>query len=164
MAERMMRKDKKKRVLFFDDEPFISKALANSLTLFEWDVTFVDNINDLFKELKNNSFDILLLDIMAPIPEMENSNVSFSEKEINEMDNGMNTGIVLARKIWEFNNNIPILFLTAIAVEHQQESINHFTDEGKTCYCLRKPEPAIKVQDTLNQLLNLKNKKKYNAE
>ena len=149
MAENI--KTIKNKVLFFDDEPFISKALADSLTFFEWDVTFVHDINCLFEELKNNSFDILILDIMAPVPEAKNEYVNFTNAEIKEMEGGMNTGIVLARKIWEFKKNIPILFLSA---KMRPNSIKQFNDSGKTCDCLRKPEFAQTISDRLEELID----------
>lgn len=114
MAERIMRKDKKKRVLYFDDESFISMALVKSLKFYDWDITFVDEINKLFKELKDHKFDIIIMDIMAPVPEIQNDFVCFTNAEINEMDEGMNTGVVLAKKIWrDIDSNLPILFLSA---------------------------------------------------
>ena len=149
MAEK--NKTIKNKVLFFDDEPFISKALANNLTFFEWDVTFVHDINCLFEEFKNNSFDILILDIMAPIPETQNEYISFSNAEIKEMESGMNTGIVLARKIWELKKNIPILFLSA---KMRPNSIKQFIDSGKICDCLRKPEFAKTISDRLHELID----------
>lgn len=143
----------KNKVLFFDDEPFISEALADSLTFLEWNVTFVNNINGLFEELKNNSFDILILDIMAPIPEIKNEYVNFTNAEIKEMEGGMNTGIVLARKIWEFKKSIPILFLSA---RLRPDSIKQFIDCGKTCDCLRKPELAQNISSKLQELIDNK--------
>ena len=101
----------KQKVLFFDDEPFISGKLAKSLELDDWDVTFVSEINDLFMELRSRQFGILILDIMAPIPEKENKHVNFTNNEIDKMDKGMNTGVILAEKIWrEINNDLPIIF------------------------------------------------------
>lgn len=119
----------KKKILYFDDEPFLSICLVDSLK-DDWDVTFVDRVDELFKELNRHKFDILILDIMAPIPEMEYPYVSFTNREIDEMDEGINTGVVLAEKIWtEIDGNYIILFLTARRVDTiSQLSRNHKYD------------------------------------
>lgn len=139
------------RILFFDDEPSISGAIAMNLDMEGWDITFVDEINELFMEIRSRQFEILILDIMAPTPEMENKYVNFTSKEIEEMDGGMNTGIVLAQKIWKFKKNAPILFLSA---KEQPESIDIFLSEGKKCGYLRKPPFPEDFSKSLNDLLN----------
>lgn len=140
-------------VLYFDDEPFISRALAENLSLcYDWKVTLISEIDDLFQELANNQYDILILDIMVPIPETDkNSTVKFTKKDIEKMEGGMSTGIVLAKKIWEIHGPIPILFLSA---RSRPDAITRFKEEGKRCEYLRKPELAETVDATLDQLLN----------
>lgn len=144
------KKEEKKKVLYFDDEPFITEALARSLELFGWDVRNVSEIDYLFNELKTHQFNVLILDIMAPVPNTENRYVSFTPEEIDKMDNGLNVGIVLAKKIWyELKMNIPILFLSAkknpIPEEPDLEKIK--------CDYLRKPQLAKDVEKKLNELL-----------
>lgn len=140
----------KNKVLFFDDEPFISNSLANSLELFGWNVSLVSSAEELFEEL-SDLYNILILDIMAPVPKSDFSSMSFSKTEIKDMENGMSTGIVLAKKIWEQNKKIPILFLSA---RRRPEVINTFMMEGRRCDCLRKPELAATIHQKLLQLLN----------
>ncbi len=141
-----------KRVLYFDDEQFISGALAQSLKLFGWDAILVSEIDDLFRELKTRQYDILIMDNMAPIPtQKENRYINFSSKEIDEMDMGLNAGVVLSKKIWkELNENIPILFLSAkknpIPVDPELSNYN--------CGYLRKPQLAKEVDEKLRQMLN----------
>lgn len=150
------KKEEKKKVLYFDDEPFITEALARSLELFGWDVIQVSEIDDLFKELKTRQFDIVILDLMAPIPNQKNKYVNFAMSEIDEMklSRGTNVGIILAKKIWkEVNTDTPILFLSAkrnpIPEEPELEQFK--------CDYLRKPQLARTVDDMLRVLLNLNN-------
>lgn len=144
---------KKKRILYFDDEPFISTALAQNLELFGWNVTLVSKAEDLFGKL-SEPFDVIILDIMAPIPDKRIESIEFNKKEIQQMDKGRNTGIVFATKIWDINNqelvNMPILFLSA---RKQPESINTFQKEGRKCACLRKPELVKTIHKKLEELL-----------
>lgn len=151
----MDKNEEKKKVLYFDDEPFITEALARSLELFGWNVRQVSKIDDLFKELKTRQFDIVILDIMASIPNQKNKYVNFSMSEIDEMtpSRGTNVGIILAKKIWkEVNTDTPILFLSArrnpIPEEPELRRIN--------CAYLRKPQLAKTIDEKLRELLNLK--------
>ena len=128
------------KILYFDDEPFISRALAEHLRLvYKREVTLVSEINELFDELKDNQYDIIILDIMTPVPDSH----IFTKREIKEMEGGMSTGIV--------NGSIPILFLTA---RSQPDAITHFKDEGRKCDWLRKPELAKTINEKLLELLN----------
>ncbi len=142
---------KKKMVLFFDDEPFITAALTHSLELFGWKVTLVSEIDVLFRELRTRQFDILIMDIMAPIPNKDNKYIDFTPKEIDEMDMGLNAGVVLSKKIWrEFSKDIPILFLSARR--------NPMADDSElkeyNCDYLRKPLFAEAVDKKLRDMLN----------
>lgn len=143
---------KKKRVLFYDYEPYLSRALADNLEPFGWKVTLVFDIDELFFYLQNHQYDIVILDIMAPVPETATDFVNFTNAEINEMNNGIDTGIVLAKKIWRNNSDIPILFLSA---RSQPDAISQFNIERKRCEYLKKPELSITINEILNKLLNL---------
>lgn len=143
--------EKKKRVLYFDDEPFISSSLARSLVTFNWDVTLISEIDDLFKELKSCRFDILIMDIMASIPNKENKYINFTPQEIDEMDMGLNAGIVFAKRIWkDINEAIPILFLSAKhnPIPEDSELRNH------NCDYLGKPQLARTIDKKLCDMLN----------
>lgn len=144
---------KKNRVLHFDDEPFQASALSNSLELHGWDATLVSEIDGLFKELNNNHYDVLIMDIMAPIPEHENDHVTFSPEEIRRMDRGMNTGIILTEKIWQLEGyrDIPVLFLSA---RNRPKIITQFLQLGHKCEYLRKPELTETIDEKLRELLS----------
>lgn len=139
----------KKKVLFFDDELFISRVLAESLQLFGWDVTLVSEINELFKIIKSECYDIIILDIMAPVPEIENESIIFTKNEIDEMDKGINTGVVVAKKIWELKQEIPILFLSAKQINNTIAQLPKARNFGY----IRKPEHARIISDKLLELL-----------
>lgn len=142
-------------VLFFDDEPFISESLAENLKLYGWKVCLVTDINKLIDTIIKGQFDILILDIMAPIPEKDNKHIHFSKEDINEMDRGINTGIVIAKKIWGYSEDrfkdLPILFLTAR--QRPDDILIQFKQNNRTCDCLRKPEYAVTVNESIKLLL-----------
>lgn len=141
--------NKQKRVLYLEDEPFIAKSLAVNLELFGWDVKLVSDIDAFFNELESSHFDNLILDIMIPVP---NSNGCFTEREISQMDDGMNTGVVLAKKVWSKDEyrDLPILFLSAKKDPRGEDP----TLSSPKCGYLRKPELAKTVNDKLNELLS----------
>lgn len=143
----------KKRVLYFDDEPFFTGALAKSLEIIGWNVTMVSKIDDLFKELRTRQFNILILDIMGPIPNMQNKYINFSAQEIDNMKayRGTNVGVMLAKRVWQdFKTNLPILFLSARSnpIPEDPELNNH------KCDYLGKPQLADAVDEKLKELLN----------
>lgn len=145
-----------KKVLHFDDEPFLSRAVGESLNLLdEWDVTLVAEIDELFRELQNNQYDAVIMDIMAPIPPLENEHVKFTQKEIEEMDGGINTGVVLAKKIMYTTQykDIPILFLTARSLSYIIDDPD-FANNNK-CGFIRKPALASDICNALQDLLNV---------
>ena len=144
---------KKKKALYFDDEPFLASALSINLKLLGWDVTFVDEIDRLFKELKNNHYDALIMDIMAPTPQHENDHVTFGSEEIQRMDRGLNTGVILTEKIWQLKEyrDIPVLFLSE---RNRQDEITLFLHSDHKCEYLRKPQLAKTIDEKLRELLS----------
>lgn len=141
------------KLLYFDDEPYLNIALARSLQLFNWDVTMVSEVDELFKELKTRQFNILILDLMAPVPNKENKYVNFTHEEIYEMKKlkGTNVGVIITKKIRnELKISTPILFLSAkknpIPEDFELKDIN--------CDYLRKPQLAKAVNEKLIELLN----------
>lgn len=141
-------------LLYFDDEPFFTSALAQSLEMLGWNVTMVSEIGDLFKELKTRQFNILILDIMAPIPNMQNKYINFSAQEIDDMKayRGTNVGVMLAKRVWQdFKSNLPILFLSARSnpIPEDPELNNN------KCDYLGKPQLAKAVDEKLKELLKM---------
>ncbi len=146
---------RRKRVLYFDDEPYITRAQAASLELLGWDVTQVSEIDELFKELRDSRFDIIILDMMSPLPNENNRYVNFTLEEIEEMDEGRNTGIVLAKRIWKQDSKLPILFMSAR--QFPDNAKDEFSHHGYRLAYLRKPELAKTVNDEMEKLLKDKN-------
>ncbi len=57
----------KDKILFAEDERELSKAITKILTINNYDVTSVYNGKEALSELKENSFNVIILDIMMPI-------------------------------------------------------------------------------------------------
>lgn len=140
----------KNRVLFFDDEEMTSNITAKALKAYHWDITVVSTIEDFFHELKFNDYDILIMDIMAPLTFLETDFVTLSKKDLKRMNNGMCTGIILTEKIWETEDyaDIPVLFYSA----KDKESFEPI--DGKKWYYLEKPEFVKNIHKELCRLLN----------
>lgn len=81
----------KASILLVEDEENLQESLKLNLELEGYEVTAVDNGLAALKAIKNEYFDLIILDIMLP-----------------EMD-----GIAVAENIRLQNNDVPILFLSA---------------------------------------------------
>lgn len=79
-----------KRVLVVDDEKLIVKGLKFSLEQDDMEVDVAYDGGEAFEKIKNNNYDIVLLDIMLPVY----------------------TGIEVCQLVREFSN-VPIIMLTA---------------------------------------------------
>ena len=79
-----------KKVLVVDDEKLIVKGLKFSLEQDDMEVDVAYDGGEAFEKIKNNSYDIVLLDIMIPVY----------------------TGIEVCQMVREFSN-VPIIMLTA---------------------------------------------------
>jgi CheY-like chemotaxis protein len=139
---------KNKRILFFDDEKFTSESLIKNLVdNYGYNIHYVSKLTLLFDELHTKHYDLIILDIMAPIPDNMQEKALFSEAEIMKMCEGSNTGVVVAEKIWSLEEylDIPILFITAKRVRP------NFT-KPKTAI-IRKPELAATISEEIQKLL-----------
>ncbi len=140
-----------KRILFFDDEPFITKLLIDNLqNNHGWskdnlgEITFVSKPEDVIGKAKKTIYDLFVLDIMVPIDQIGKD--IFTYEEIGRMQNGDNTGVVIAEKIRSMNNydKVPILFLSA-RIQPSQKMDN-------TDY-IEKPAFASVVSEKMKTLL-----------
>ncbi|PSL49376.1 two-component system alkaline phosphatase synthesis response regulator PhoP [Chitinophaga niastensis] len=86
-----MKEATKASILLVEDEENLQEALKLNLELEGYEVTAVDNGTTALKAVKNEYFDLIILDIMLP-----------------EMD-----GIAVCENIRIQNNEVPILFLSA---------------------------------------------------
>lgn len=87
----MSKNDSKTSLLVVEDEESLRDTIKLNLELEGYEVTTVDNGASVLKAVKNEYFDLIILDIMLP-----------------EMD-----GITVCENIRMQNNEVPILFLSA---------------------------------------------------
>lgn len=87
----MSKNESKASLLVVEDEESIREAIKLNMELEGYEVTTVDNGAAVLKAVKNEYFDLIILDIMLP-----------------EMD-----GITVCENIRMQNNEVPILFLSA---------------------------------------------------
>lgn len=87
----MSKTESKASLLVVEDEESIREAIKLNMELEGYEVTTVDNGASVLKAVKNEYFDLIILDIMLP-----------------EMD-----GITVCENIRMQNNEVPILFLSA---------------------------------------------------
>lgn len=141
----------KKTLLLYDDQSFIIRSMFISLEDLGWNVEFVSKIDDLFLRLKQRHFDVIILDIMSRLPQ-ECKHVCFTELELCNMDDGMNTGVVLAKKIWDLDEykDTPIIFLSGKSnpIPNDRELQQH------NCSYLRKPVFARDIDQVICIMLN----------
>lgn len=158
MATKETTNNTKKKILFFDNEPFTVNSLTLHLKLFGWEVKLVPDIDELFHELYQNPSDIVILDIKAPEPKLKGKYVSFKPTEIDEMDDGMMTGVVLAKKIWEIDHNkfkdTPILFHSAKRNPIPEDEVLSNQNKRKKCDYIRKPQRIKSIHQKLQDMLN----------
>lgn len=79
------------RLLYIDDERTISGMVAEYLAAKDFHITLIHNAIDGFEAFKKGGFDLCILDVKMPFKD----------------------GYTLAKEIREFNEDIPIIFLTA---------------------------------------------------
>lgn len=144
-----------KRILFFDDESFVTKMLISNLQInYGWnqnnlgEITFVSTPKELFDKVNEKvKYDLYVLDIMVPI-ELINKTDLFSKGEIDKMQKGDNTGVVIAEKIKEITGDkkVPVLFLSA---RMQPSKMEENTDY------IEKPAYALDISEKMKKLLNI---------
>ena len=93
-----MNNKKKAKILFVEDDIYLSFVTKDNLELAGYDILHTDNGATALETFKNNEIDICVLDIM-----------------LIEMD-----GFTLAKKIREINKEVPILFLTAKSLKEDK--------------------------------------------
>ena len=145
-----------KKILFFDDEHFIIGYLINNLREnYGWrgdkEIAFVSTVDALLDKMKSNdeTFSLFVLDVMAPKPSCELAK-QFSQQELDEMDDGMSLGLVMAKKIRQMErySKVPILFLSARIIPPIPD-----LEKKYTAY-IRKPVSPDEISKIMDELLN----------
>jgi len=173
----------KKKILFFDDEK-IAKTLQKDLELFDLDVTLVSNVTDFFKQIvSNNVYDVLLMDVMAPVSE-EEQNEYFSPEGVKDLERYIGTGEVLMNivrgelGIGEVLTKIVKCPVIEEKVNVKNETIRRILEEkkyadtpvlfysnrtyvdaetfGKNAKFLKKPQFTETIVETINEISNIK--------
>lgn len=142
------------RILYFDDEKWMSEILQKSLqeTCSQYQINRVSTIQYFFEELESPfAYDLIILDVMAPMSLLygnEDVLKHFTDSEIRNMAVDLNIGEVLFKKIREIEHyaRTPILFYSA------KPTID--IEDSKTAF-IRKPEFADVIHDKIQSLLNL---------
>lgn len=120
-----------RHILLAEDEPALGQIVSESLEIRNFRVTHVVNGQLAYEQYKQETPDILVLDVMMPI-----------------MD-----GFTLAKKIREENESIPIIFLTA---KSQTEDVLEGFHIGGNDY-LKKPFSMEELIVRINNLLQRQN-------
>lgn len=145
------------KILFFDDEPFITNYMVRNLQEnYEWngdkEMTFVSNVEDLLQIINNDdlTYNLFVLDLMAPMPSGEEKK-QFSQDELDNMDEGRLLGWVMAKKIrkMEKYKNVPVLYLSARSTPPISDSEKEYT-----AYT-RKPVSPVEISKMMKELLKI---------
>jgi len=109
------------KILFFDDDKYLGDIFQKSLKdIYKYDVAFFSEIPKFFDAIKSNvQYDLFLLDIMVPLIDGSGRSILdqnfFSEDDISEIKQGLNTGEILFKKIRNIEKykQTPVLFYSA---------------------------------------------------
>jgi CheY-like chemotaxis protein len=144
-----------KKILFFDDEPFIIGFTVKCLQeIYGWngdkEIDFVSTVDELLDKInnKNKIYCLFVLDVMVPMPSGELKK-QFSQQELDEMDDGMGIGLVMAKKIRQIERytKIPVLFLSGRDIPNILDS-----EKDYTAY-IKKPASAEEISKKMDELL-----------
>lgn len=144
-----------KKVLIFDDEPFIMDYLIKSLReIYGWngdkEIDFVSTVGELLNKTNSSdeTYSLFVLDVMVPMPSGDFKK-QFTQQELDEMLGGMSTGLVIVKKIRQLERytKTPVLYLSARDIPNILDSEKEFT-----AY-IRKPVSAEEISKKMNELL-----------
>jgi len=121
------------KILLAEDEPSLGQIIKESLETRNFNVSLVADGDIAYKVLKEQSFDVLVLDVMMP------------KKD----------GFTLTKEIRKENNEVPILFLTAKS--QAKDVVEGFTIGGNDY--LKKPFSMEELIVRIYNLLSRNNSK-----
>ena len=123
--------NKKKKILFVDDEPDITWLSKTALERNGFEVQPFESPVSALDNFKPGSYDLLLIDI-----------------KMREMD-----GFELYDKISKMDNNVKACFLTA-ATEYYDRYKQRYNGQMKKEYFITKPVSLKNLVNTINSVLN----------
>jgi CheY-like chemotaxis protein len=132
-----------KKILLVDDDIKTMRSLVEDLQItYGFEVVHLGIIDNVIEVLNGSRFDIMILDIMMPIPS------GWSFDEIRRSSEGISTGEVLYEKIRNTFPELPILIYSA-------KEVKPFID--KKTIILRKPELPSEIVNRINKLSGYEN-------
>lgn len=131
-----------KKILLIDDDKLLSGSICEDLRYtYNYEVSWCD-AGQALPELEYFNHDVIILDIMMPVPN------NWTREEQKDAGGGLNTGIVLFKKIRKNHPSKPILIFSLKDCEFE---LDQFTKH------LRKPVLIRDIAATLNHLLKNQN-------
>ena len=130
----------KNTLLVVDDDPYVLESISTLLRTFDYTVHACQNANDAMEVIKNNVVDVVLTDIKMPRV----------------------TGIELLKKIHAYNQQIPVILMTAfaeldVAVDAiKQGAFDFITKPYNPDYLLHSVEKAVKYTSFIQMEKNYK--------
>jgi len=118
-------------ILLAEDNLLNQKIAAKLLGKKGWLVTIAQNGQEVLNQLKEKSFDVILMDVQMPIFD------------------GLETTKIIRRKEQETTGHIPIIAMTARAMAEDEKKC---LDAGMDAY-ISKPIDAAKVYDTIERMM-----------
>ena len=132
-----------KKILLIDDDIKTMRSLVDDLMYTHgFEVVHLETCDNVIETLNSSRFDIMILDIMMPIP----SNWTLDEERRSK--EGLSTGEVLYEKIRKVFPELPILIYSA-------KEVKPFND--KKTVILRKPELPAEIVNRINKLTSHEN-------
>lgn len=102
------------KILYLEDEDVLVDVLTELLQLLGWEVKSTKSIPDALQWFQEQDFDIVLLDIMmTPAEGMDSKKVDY----------GRETGIEVARQMYELKPSVPIVAFTVLRDEQLRAKI-----------------------------------------
>lgn len=146
----------RKKILFFDDEPFYVNLLIDNLKLNHgWmadkkgEIKFISDYAEMIDEINSiNQYDLFVLDIMVSSIGIEEKDI-FTTAEIRRIERDNNMGILIAEKIRaiEKYKKTPIIFLSAKGIREIPSSL------GAPIGYLTKPTHAPDLSKKMEEML-----------
>ncbi|MCF6332263.1 MAG: response regulator [Draconibacterium sp.] len=124
------------KILLVEDNLLNQKVVMFNLRKYKYDITAVINGMDAIDKFKNNTFDLILMDIM--LPDLNGFEITFEIRKIEKERN--------------IENPIPIVAITANTLDNERDKC---LAAGMNDY-LSKPFTAIELYEKINQFFSNK--------